>query len=188
MSEAIVANVSKSNVLDTTLAYGLDLNNPDCLIPIANQEHRRGKFARADYQKAIDELTGIGRGGVYERDDKGNIKIMTLAEMFARRVAGRHNKNVIMILFGDLGSGKSMALLKLALSCAMWLAAIKGGKPHDYFQFSNIAIIDPEMLQEKLANLKQYGIYILDDAGPGYDARTFMSKSNRDLKIGRAHV
>lgn len=101
--------------------------------------------------------------------------------MFAKRVGGKHNKNVIFILFGDLGGGKSMTLMKLAISCAQWLAKIRGGKPSDYFTFQHVAIIDPDMLQEQLANLKQYGIYLLDDAGPGYDARTFMSKSNRDL-------
>jgi hypothetical protein len=165
-----------------TQMFGIDLNNPDCLIPIPNPDaFKPGTFSGEDFDNLLDEFDGIGRGEMYERDDRGQIKLMSLAEMLSKRVAGRHNKNVIFILFGDLGSGKSMALLKLALSCAMWLAALKGGKPSDYFQFSNIAVIDPEMLQEKLANLKQYGIYILDDAGPGYDARTFMSKGNRDL-------
>jgi len=165
----------------TTMVYGLDINNPDCLIPLPNPKAIRGKFVRAEFQKILNGIDGVGRGDAYNRDEKGNIKLMSLAEMLSKRVAGRHNKNVILILFGDLGSGKSMMLLKLALSCAMWLAAMKGGKPSDYFKFSNIAIIDPEMLQEKLANLIRYNIYILDDAGPGYDARTFMSKSNRDL-------
>jgi len=166
-----------------TQMYGIDLNNLDCLIPVPNPDaYKPGVFSGEEFEKILDSFDGIGRGGTYEHDAAtGQIKLMSLAEMLAKRVAGRHNKNVIFILFGDLGSGKSMALLKLALSCAMWLAALKGGLPSKYFQFSNIAVIDPEMLQEKLANLVQYNIYILDDAGPGYDARTFMSKGNRDL-------
>jgi hypothetical protein len=183
MSQTI-AHGSVSISTSSTQIYGIDLSNPDCLIPITPEEEsfEPGKFSGEEFENLLDEFDGIGRGGVYERDTiTGQIKLMSLAEMLSKRVAGRHNKNVIFILFGDLGSGKSMALLKLALSCAMWLSALKGGPPSKYFQFSNIAIIDPEMLQEKLANLVQYNIYILDDAGPGYDARTFMSKGNRDL-------
>jgi hypothetical protein len=180
MSQAI--NHGSFPVSTETVMYGIDLNNPNCLIPLPNPDaFKPGPFVGDDYEKLLDSFDGIGRGSAYERDDKGQIKLMSLAEMLSKRVAGRHNKNVIFILFGDLGSGKSMMLLKLALSCAMWLAALKGGNPSNYFQFSNIAIIDPEMLQEKLANLVKYNIYILDDAGPGYDARTFMSKGNRDL-------
>jgi hypothetical protein len=138
-------------------------------------------FERAEFDKLIAKFRGMGRGPGYAAYVDGSVMVYSLAEMFARRVGGKHNKNVIFILFGDLGGGKSMTLMKLGISCAQWLAKIRGGMPHDYFTFKNVAIIDPEMLQEQLANLKQYNIYILDDAGPGYDARTFMSKSNRDL-------
>lgn len=142
---------------------------------------KRVRFSRADFNKKLDAFHGLGRGPGYQSYTEGGVLLYSLAEMFARRVAGRHNKNVIFILFGDLGAGKSMTLLKLALSCAMWLAKLKGGRPSDYFTFKNVAVIDPEMLQDKMSHLKPYEILILDDAGPGYDARTFMSKQNRDL-------
>lgn len=153
----------------------------DSLVPTVTEVIPPHDFDRGEFDKILDGFKGLGRGDAYEQYLRDSVAMYSLAEMFARRVAGKHNKNVIFILFGDLGSGKSMALLKLALSCAMWLAALQKGKVQDYFRFSNIAVIDPEMLQEKLANLIRYNIYILDDAGPGYDARTFMSKSNRDL-------
>lgn len=138
-------------------------------------------FDREAFDALLDKFTGLGRGAGYASYIKGSVMVYSLAEMFAKRVGGKHNKNVIFILFGDLGGGKSMTLVKLAVSCAQWLAKIRGGRPSDYFTMSNIAVIDPEMLQDKLSNLKQYQIIVLDDAGPGYDARTFMSKQNRDL-------
>lgn len=150
-------------------------------IPVIRREAKPSLFSRAEFDRILDKFSGIGRGEGYAAYTKGSVLIYSLAEMFARRVGGKHNKNVIFILFGDLGGGKSMTLMKLAVSCAQWLAAIRGGKPSDYFTMKNIAVIDPEMLQEKMSNLEQYQILILDDAGPGYDARTFMSKQNRDL-------
>jgi hypothetical protein len=150
-------------------------------IPDTKREIKQHKFVRAEFDALLDKFSGVGRGEGYAAYTKGSVLIYSLAEMFARRVGGKHNKNVIFILFGDLGGGKSMTLMKLAVSCAQWLAAIRGGKPSDYFTMKNIAVIDPEMLQEKMGNLRQYEILILDDAGPGYDARTFMSKQNRDL-------
>jgi hypothetical protein len=75
-----------------------------------------------------------------------------------------------------------MALLKLALSCSKWIAKIKGGMPEDYFTLEkNVAVIDPESLNEKLENMTQFGIYLLDDFGSAYDARNFMSGSNKSL-------
>jgi len=151
--------------------------------PVENskQSLKSHKFVRSEFDSLLDAFIGLGRGPGYEEYMDGHVLVYSLAEMFARRVGGKHNKNVIFILFGDLGGGKSMTLMKLAISCAQWLAKIIGGKPSDYFTMRNVAVIDPEMLQEKMANLQQYQILMLDDAGPGYDARTFMSKQNRDL-------
>lgn len=167
-----------------TIAVNVSSESPKTaynFVPVTKRESHVRIFSRADFDKILDKFAGIGRGDGYAAYTKGSVLIYSLAEMFARRVGGKHNKNVIFILFGDLGGGKSMTLMKLAISCAQWLAAIRGGKPSDYFTMKNIAVIDPEMLQEKMANLEQYQILILDDAGPGYDARTFMSKQNRDL-------
>ena len=161
------------------------INVPDYkarLAPCLCPDQAPHAYALEGFQHCLNRFDGIGRGMIgNEARSDGNVVVYSLAEMFAKRVAGRHNKNVIFILFGDLGSGKSMTLLKLALSCAMWLTALKGGPISKYFQFSNVAVIDPEMLQDKMANLQQYQIMILDDAGPGYDARNFMSKTNKDL-------
>jgi hypothetical protein len=151
-------------------------------IPTLPSSGPKELFSREKFDGFLEKFTGLGRGPKgYLAYTKGSVLVYSLAEMFARRVGGTHNKNVIFILFGDLGGGKSMTLVKLAVSCAQWLAKIRGGKASDYFTMKNIAVIDPEMLQDKLSNLRQYEIVVLDDAGPGYDARTFMSKQNRDL-------
>jgi hypothetical protein len=153
----------------------------DSLIPTP-PETARGKFDRGEFNERIDAFFGIGRDSDHlGEDDYGIIDFYSLDEQFSKRVAGRHNKNVLFVLFGEMGSGKSMALLSLALSCARWLAAIIGGKESDYFTFDNVAIIDPDTLSEKLENLKKWNIYILDDFGAAFDARSFMSKDNKSL-------
>lgn len=151
------------------------------LIPAPSQI-KRGKFIRSEFNEHLDKFFGIGRDcDNMGEDDYGIIDFYSLDEQFSKRVAGRHNKNVLFVLFGEMGSGKSMALLSLALACARWLAAIIGGEESDYFTFENVAVIDPETLTEKLENLKKYNIYLLDDFGAAFDARSFMSKDNKSL-------
>lgn len=150
-------------------------------LPAAKFGLKPHQFNRDEFVAILKQFEGVGRGKHYEKYQTGTEYVLSLAEQLARRVSGRHNKNVIFILFGDLGSGKSMALLTLALYCAMWLKHLRGGTISRYFSFDHVAVIDPEMLKDKLENLVQYGVYVLDDAGPAYDARTFMSQSNRDL-------
>lgn len=141
-------------------------------------------------EAAILALRGIGRGERYSRymqDYEDSVageppNIQSLSEAFARRVASRHNKNILALCFGDAGTGKSMSLCSLALGCSKWLAKLIGGKPTDYWNFKEgISIIDPEMLQEKISTLRKHQILICDDAGPAYDARNAMSKDNKDL-------
>lgn len=107
----------------------------------------------ATVEQAILAFEGIGRGkrydvflDTYDALETGHdFNFQSLAEGFARRVAGRHNKNLIFLLFGDVGSGKSMTLVSLAIGCAEWLATLLGGVPEDYFNFDeSIAIIDPD--------------------------------------------
>jgi len=105
----------------------------------------------------------------------------SLAEMLSRRVCSRYNKNVIFAMFGEPGSGKSMAALSLAESCAKWIARFRGGKPEDYFTLDNVAVIHPIMLQDMVKRMQSHNIYILDDAGAAYDARNYMKQDNKAL-------
>jgi len=177
MSDAANCILLPRSVPRTVSHPSAKYQNVETLLP--KTEHQEGPFNPDDMMASF---VGVGRGDNYDEDGQGSVELYTLAERFAYRVAGHHNKNVIFILFGALGSGKSMALLSLADACSHWLAHIKGGAPEDYFTLEdNVAVIDPEMLREKLNNLKKYSIYILDDAGPGYDARSFMSSVNKEL-------
>lgn len=141
---------------------------------------KRVPFSQVDFLSIHDEMFGIGRKKRNEPVSKG-VNFYSLSEKFSRHVCGKHNKNVIFILFGELGSGKSMALLSLALSCSKWIAKIKGGVPTDYFSMDNVAVIDPEVLGQRLENMKQFGVYLLDDFGSAFDARSFMSTENKSL-------
>ena len=132
---------------------------------------------------AIRALRGIGRGRKRVRSLHGGKTpyIRSLAEQAASRISGKHNKNWIVVVSGDLGSGKSMLSLELAHGTAQWLSFLKGGQPVDYFSMDNVSIIDPDTIHETLSNLKQWGIYIFDDTGPGYDARNSQSNNNKDI-------
>lgn len=116
-------------------------------------------------------------------DDPAQVTyVPTFAEVCAKRVCGRHNKNVIITILGKQGDGKSNAALNIAISAAKWIAKIKGGRPSDYFNMrDNLATIDPNMLHDMMKELKKLNIYILDDAGPGWDSRNSMSDRNKHL-------
>lgn len=105
---------------------------------------------------------------------------ITLAKLFASRITSRFNKDVILLLVGERGSGKSMSALYLAHKTAEEVAKIKGGTWQDYFTMENVAVIDPASLLTKLQTLyiKPFSIFILDDAGVSWNSRNHATKSN----------
>lgn len=131
----------------------------------------------------LSYFTEIGRGLPTGRMDaffRTNPQ-QSLAEIFAARITGRHKKDVLMLLVGERGSGKSYTLLQLATRCAEEIAKRQGGKPGDYFTFDNVAVIQDEDLENRMMNLKRFNVYILDDAGVGWDSRAFATTMNRRL-------
>ena len=120
---------------------------------------------------------GRGHEQLPVKDDQ----TQTLAAIFASRVTGKHKKDVLMLLVGERGSGKSYTLLHLALRCAEEISKRMGGKPEEYFTFSNVAVIQDEDIEQRMSTLKKYNVYILDDAGIGWDSRAFASTMNRRL-------
>lgn len=105
---------------------------------------------------------------------------ITLSDIFSWRITSRYNKDVVFLLTGERGSGKSVSSIYIAYKTGEKIAAKKGGTWQDYFSMENVAIIDPRELMEKMQVLKPFNIYILDDA-VGWSARSFMTKQNKML-------
>ena len=129
------------------------------------------------YFKEIGRGLPTGRMDAFLRTNQHQ----SLAEIFAARITGKHKKDVLMLLVGERGSGKSYTLLQLATRCAEETSKRIGGTPEDYFTFENVAVIQDEDLEERMMNLKRFNVYILDDAGVGWDSRAFATTMNRRL-------
>jgi hypothetical protein len=132
----------------------------------------------------LEKIIGTGRGARRQYSDKfSEIEPPRLSEILADRVCGKHNQDAILLCVGQRGSGKSHFLLNLAVETAKRIAEKKGGSWEDYFSpEENVAVISGEQIVEKLQNLKRLQVVILDDVGAdAMNARSFMSKENRDL-------
>lgn len=103
------------------------------------------------------------------------------AEHLAKRITGKHNKDVRLLVVGEPGSGKSRTLLYIAHRLSEEVAKLKGGTPEDYFTIGNVGVITAEDIIEKMNNLNRYCIYILDDAGVAWDSRDFATRGNKNL-------
>jgi len=107
---------------------------------------------------------------------------ISLSDIFSWRITSRYNKDVVFLLTGERGSGKSYSALYLAWKTAEKIAVKKGGTWQDYFSMENVAIIDPKELMEKMQVLKPYNIYLLDDSGAGaWAARAHQTRDSAFL-------
>lgn len=139
----------------------------------------------ADEIKQMTSLVyGVGRG----RDNlekmvklsQNQIPDISLSKMFADRVMSPFKQDVSLFIEGRKGSGKSYASLSIAYLTATAIANARGGEWTDYFNIeTNVAIISPEDAYNVMQSLKDYNVYILDDIGVGWNARTFQQKENR---------
>lgn len=129
-------------------------------------------------------IYGLGRGkknleSMLRLSENNQIQI-SLSKIFADRVLSPFKQDVSLFLEGRKGSGKSYASLAIAYATAKEIAKRKGGVWQDYFNINrNIAIISPEEAYNLMQNLRDYNVYILDDIGVGWNARTFQQKENR---------
>lgn len=125
------------------------------------------------------DIRGLGRGT--RKYPKAAIR--RLAQIFARRLCGKHNKDIKLFIVGPQGSGKSRSALYLAIRVAEEIAKIIGGEWTDYFprNLSHVFIGDPQAHADALKNIKKHSIYILDDAGVSINARNFMTAYNKSL-------
>lgn len=160
--------------------------------PRAHTNYPRKPFTVADFRKnVLDKIRFLGRGEARfeaflidrESAESGTAgTFASLAEMFAKRISSKHVKNVIFLLFGEVGSGKSISLLNLALHVAIWMQHLNGGKVTDYFDMSHVAVIDDETIENTMNTLKPKSVYILDDAAAsGFSARNSMTTGNKSI-------
>ena len=128
---------------------------------------------------SLADVRGIGRSFKAIKE----IRIPRLARIWARRICGRHNKDIKLFIVGPQGAGKSRSSIKMAVRLSEEVSAIVGGKPEDYFplDLSHVFIGDPEAHADALKNIKKHCIYILDDAGVSINARNFMTSYNKSL-------
>lgn len=82
-----------------------------------------------------------------------------------------HNKNELVVIVGDMGCGKSYAALRLG-------EIITDG----HFNLENLTFTPSDFL-ERVINSGKGDVVILDDSGISFNAREFMSKSNRILSL-----
>jgi hypothetical protein len=128
---------------------------------------------------SLETVRGLGRSFKKQVE----VRIPKLARIWARRICGKHNKDIKLFIVGPQGSGKSRSAIGLAIRLSEEVASIIGGKPEDYFplDLSHVFIGDPEAHADALKNIKKHCIYILDDAGVSINARNFMTSYNKSL-------
>lgn len=104
---------------------------------------------------------------------------ISLSEIIADKICGGHNQHVIIFIEGKTGTGKSYASLRLAFDVSLQFAKRLGGRPEQYFNIDHVGILTGDETIRIAKNIKQYGIYILDDAGAeGLSARNWQSDQN----------
>jgi len=110
-----------------------------------------------------------------------NSGALYLAKVFADIVCSNHNKNIILLIEGKPGEGKSWAALSLACLCSVFIAEKEKGNPWDYFCLDNVGIIMPDDMLRVIKNMKKKNIVVFDDMGMAYSGRDWHSSGNKAM-------
>ena len=105
----------------------------------------------------------------------------SFAREIAEKLTSGKNENVLILMIGRQGRGKSYSAMSLACHVALEMADILKLPPSFFFNINHMSIIMESELINVVENLKRYGIYILDDIGTAFGARNFNKKSNKAL-------
>ena len=107
----------------------------------------------------------------------------SISKTLANIVTSKFNDQVTILINGNRGSGKSYLCLDLACKTAIEIGKITGKPAGNYFPNSldNMAIIRLDRVIDVMANLQQYGVYVLDDIGVGYSNREWRSDKNQRM-------
>ena len=120
----------------------------------------------------------------YPRDPANRNQI---AGEIARAITSQYNQHITLLIVGQPGSGKSWAAIDLAYQAAYAVSRIIDGKyaPNGtwqkYFNLDHMAIVTLDRVTNLLKHIRQYGIYILDDIGVGYNARDWQKNKNKRM-------
>lgn len=99
----------------------------------------------------------------------------------ARKVCSANKQNAIIMISGQMGSGKSYTALELARLISIYISQKLKTKPEDHFTIENHVGI---MVMDEIAKVYEHmdsnyrNIYIIDDAGATFNARRFTSDAN----------
>lgn len=107
--------------------------------------------------------------------------VLNAAEVFAKIVCSNHNKNIILLIEGKPGQGKSWASIRIATAASEYIAKYNGGNPWDYFTLDNVGIIMPDDMLRVIQNIKKRNIVIFDDMGMAYSGRDWQSDGNKAM-------
>ena len=115
----------------------------------------------------------------------GEMTDLALAEVFTDIIIKGKNQNVICLVEGKFGTGKSNATKFMACWCAVILANHFGGVPSDYFNIGHIAVMMPDEIFRVINVMRKpasrYHVYDFDDFGVGYSNRKWQSKPNEAM-------
>ena len=108
--------------------------------------------------------------------------ISPFCEWVADRLTGISKQDFSILMGGKKGSGKSYSSLYLATRIAESLARRVGGKPEDYFNLQNCALLeDSENISRILNDAGKQQVIIIDDASTAVGSRDFQSSGNKNF-------
>lgn len=107
----------------------------------------------------------------------------SLSAHFVDITCGKYNQDVMAVLSGKKGAGKSYSTITIAYNCAK-RTAIKldndVSKWKDYFDVErNMAVMDSDKMVDILTSKEKHQVIISDDSGVVNGARKFMSEENQ---------
>jgi hypothetical protein len=197
--------------IDTLKRLGADLNNPFfqqyiksettpkhvcpyCKAPyedyIPFRHHILTKHAdkfqgmtAEEEKKTIDNILNPLNRVRLACDMKKDGELLTMGKFFCDIITSTHNQHALVNIIGKTGMGKSNAAMAIGLATAKEIANKIGGKPEDYFNIDNIAIMKLDSIIPIIEDLdqKKYNIIILDDIGASYSARDFQKAINKNI-------
>jgi hypothetical protein len=115
--------------------------------------------------------------------ERKDTRLVGMGEFFGEIITSAHNQNALLNIIGPMGSGKSNAAMRIGEAVAEYVAKKKGGKPGDYFNINNIAIMRLDSIIPIIQDLdnRQFNIVVMDDIGASYSARDFNKVINKNI-------